>query len=430
MPYVTSGATDCVTAGSDYTRLPSKPAIPTNRPTSTDLKDPLGWTYCFDAGFWAAIDDPTWYSQFSDDIVGVLSNESVCIQVRPAVAPASPVSQASFLLETTTSFITAAEETSNSVLETSTSTPPTSSVVVGPFEASAAPSTTADSKSTESPSAVASKPDSHSSTPVSSEPSDLHKGDVLETDETTVVGQAMSTAIGSVTFSVSETPTYPTYAAHSAETVEPFLVFGGKTATLVSASEYRVGTQTLKSGGPAITLSGSQVSLGPDADAVVVESSTSNLEAVSVTGGYVWAGIAGVLPSGKDSMDPRPSLTEGPPDKSADDTGISSVGIAVDSTVDAGDTVTESVSAEKPVTPSQTTTSSTSAATPVANGANTQHITQSEVFNISSSTVEVELSSSSTPSDVTGSSPRMNAGAVAVGLAMACVWSLFVMCPL
>ena len=55
------------------------------------------------------------------------------------------------------------------------------------------------------------------------------------------------------------------------------LTLAGTTATLNSASEYIIADQTLKPSGPAITVSGTPISLAPQATAIVVGSSTSIL---------------------------------------------------------------------------------------------------------------------------------------------------------
>jgi hypothetical protein len=62
-----------------------------------------------------------------------------------------------------------------------------------------------------------------------------------------------------------------------ANEIMPFVTLGDATATLTSGSLYVVGTQTLQPGGPAIPFSGTPVSLTPEATAVVIGSSTSNL---------------------------------------------------------------------------------------------------------------------------------------------------------
>jgi len=65
------------------------------------------------------------------------------------------------------------------------------------------------------------------------------------------------------------------------------ITIGTQTITPDSVSRYLVASQTLVPGGPAITVSGTPVSLAPSATAVVVGTSTSGL------GGYVWSGIGG-----------------------------------------------------------------------------------------------------------------------------------------
>ena len=73
------------------------------------------------------------------------------------------------------------------------------------------------------------------------------------------------------------------------------LTLNGVTATLDSASNYIVETQTLKPGGPAITVSGTRISLASDVATVVLGSASSAFSATTGVGDYVWAGIAGIL---------------------------------------------------------------------------------------------------------------------------------------
>lgn len=116
------------------------------------------------------------------------------------------------------------------------------------------------------------------------------EGSSYETDETTYILDTSANAIivnGISTFSLptqQKTPSLP-----------PTITLAGATAALSSAFEYVVEGQTLTPGGPAITVSGTRISIAPDAAAVVVGSLTSFLAKSTDVGDYVWAGIAGVI---------------------------------------------------------------------------------------------------------------------------------------
>jgi uncharacterized protein YodC (DUF2158 family) len=79
------------------------------------------------------------------------------------------------------------------------------------------------------------------------------------------------------------------------------LTINGVTVTANSASNYVFETQTLQPGGPAITVSGTRISLASDAAAVVVGSQTSALSTTLGVGDYVWAGLAGMLSAASDT---------------------------------------------------------------------------------------------------------------------------------
>lgn len=92
------------------------------------------------------------------------------------------------------------------------------------------------------------------------------------------------------------------------------LTINGITVTPNLASNYVVETQTLKPGGPAITVSGTRISLASGAAAVVVGSKTSALSTATTTtmgiGDYVWAGLAGMLSAASDSASPTASPSD------------------------------------------------------------------------------------------------------------------------
>lgn len=129
------------------TPLPSIPAIPTESAVA-DPEDPLGWTYCYDGGYFESIGDPDWYSQFSGSIVGTLSNDSNCKQDPRGWAPASVVQQASFLLETTIAFVTGAKTRLPNALQDSKDRRPTASTIDDPFQETATPSLVSTSQPT------------------------------------------------------------------------------------------------------------------------------------------------------------------------------------------------------------------------------------------------------------------------------------------
>lgn len=76
----------------------------------------------------------------------------------------------------------------------------------------------------------------------------------------------------------------------------PPSTLGGSQSAKFSNAEYIIGEQTLKPGGPAVTLSGTVVSLVPGATAVVIDSSTSSITSPLGIGSYILAGIGGVAP--------------------------------------------------------------------------------------------------------------------------------------
>jgi uncharacterized protein YodC (DUF2158 family) len=94
-------------------------------------------------------------------------------------------------------------------------------------------------------------------------------------------------------------------AHHTSDNPQPAtLTINGITVTANSASNYVVETQTLKPGGPAITVSGTRISLASNAATVVVGSQTSALSEPSKTmgtGDYVWSGLAGILSAASES---------------------------------------------------------------------------------------------------------------------------------
>jgi hypothetical protein len=87
-------------------------------------------------------------------------------------------------------------------------------------------------------------------------------------------------------------PLEPSNTALSATTGE---ATGGAITTAAVPSEYLVAGQTVRPGAPAITVSGTRVSLAPGATALVVGTETKNLQSTTGVGDYIWSGIAGAL---------------------------------------------------------------------------------------------------------------------------------------
>ncbi|GAB7336341.1 hypothetical protein MBLNU13_g09076t1 [Cladosporium sp. NU13] len=79
------------------------------------------------------------------------------------------------------------------------------------------------------------------------------------------------------------------------------LTINGITVIPNSASAYVLLTQTLQPGRPAITVSGTRISLASNAATVVVGSQTSALSRTMGIGDYVWAGLAGMLSAASES---------------------------------------------------------------------------------------------------------------------------------
>ena len=109
----------------------------------------------------------------------------------------------------------------------------------------------------------------------------------------------------SVLFRTTGTYEVESIPPHVSDNPQPAtLTINGITVTPNSASNYVVETQTLKPGGPAITVSGTRVSLASDAGALVIGSQTSLLSTTTGIGDYVWAGIAGMLSAASGSANP------------------------------------------------------------------------------------------------------------------------------
>ncbi|MCJ1380370.1 hypothetical protein MMC17_003473 [Xylographa soralifera] len=107
--------------------------------------------------------------------------------------------------------------------------------------------------------------------------------------------------------STSPPPSPPTTAA-----VFPVIDLGASSITMNSVSQYTVGSQTLVPGGPAITISGTTISLATSASAIIVNGITQNLPQV-----------VSLQPSG---LPPRPYITIGSSIITANTAGLYLVG--------------------------------------------------------------------------------------------------------
>lgn len=139
---------------------------------------------------------------------------------------------------------------------------------------------------------------------------------------------------------------------------------GGSQSAKASNAEYIIGEQTLKPGGPAVTISGTVISLLPGATAVVIESGTSSLTMPLGIGSYILAGIGGATPvTGESKASIFVSAEESPyaPTSSLDEPySRSAMATITDANVDEVATVPDSrVEAATPTheaTPSDSTT--------------------------------------------------------------------------
>ena len=130
-----------------------------------------------------------------------------------------------------------------------------------------------------------------------------------------LASDAAAVVVGSETSVLSRImPTHVVEPAHHTSNDPPpaTLTINGMTMTANSASAYVLETLTLKPGGPAITVSGTLISLASNVATVVVGSQISALSKPSKTmgiGDYVWAGLAGMLSAASDSASLTSSLT-------------------------------------------------------------------------------------------------------------------------
>ena len=337
---------DCVTATKDSYPFPTDVALPTHQARELDPKDPRGLSYCYHGGSYTPIDDESFWSLFSDDILNTLRNESNCKQVARAWAPLVVAMQATFLLDTTTDFIDEPETkppTPSPSIEAS-STP--TGVLVDPFqvtsqagdeqrssqsESDTRPSLTSASASSTIPGSTktehaserkttsVAKQSLEASAPPAAQSSTLSDGNESLSSEspgpkpTTSAEETSESQVVGPTPSAKDTPASSGQPAASPETSQleilnsliqdvgqgqssvglpastsseaPSLTLDGVTLTPDSSSGYVVGEQTLKAGEPAVTLSGTYISLASGASAIVVDSITDVLVASESSGG-------------------------------------------------------------------------------------------------------------------------------------------------
>jgi uncharacterized protein YodC (DUF2158 family) len=318
LPYASAnGTTECLTATDGPYSFPTGVALPTDRVGELDTGDPRGLGYCYESDHYMPITDDLFWSPFQGTLIDALHNESNCKQETRAWAPAVVATQATFLLQTTTDFIDGPETKSPTpsapIKESLTPT----DVRVDPFQ------TESQSKDEQEP--IPTRPAPDRTTPVTKQslkasgatadqinppskdddkpkPSESHnarptapadevsKSQAVEspapTDEITDPGDNPAPApktgqleiLNSLIQDVGQDQSSIKSTA-SAGKDAPTITFNGFTATPDSSSEYVLDEQTLKPGGPAITISGTKVSLAPGASPIVVGSSTSVLVA-------------------------------------------------------------------------------------------------------------------------------------------------------
>jgi len=106
-----------------------------------------------------------------------------------------------------------------------------------------------------------------------------------------VSGTTLSLATSATALVVNGHTSTLIYLAPSDLSALPPLIHDSSTLTANAASAYVIGTQTLSPGGPAITVSGTPLSLAPEGTALVVGTSTA--AAGTGLGNYIWSGLGG-----------------------------------------------------------------------------------------------------------------------------------------
>lgn len=198
----------------------------------------------------------------------------------------------------------------------------------------------------------------------------------------------------------------PTFKAHASGEAKLFLTLGDVTATLTSGSVYVAGSQTLTPGGPAITLSGTPISLESVATAVVMGSRTSGLTTPPRIGDYIWAGLAGLLLPAESSTILASESTQDITSEVADNAGTVSPqhGVVIVSTADDGSVVVDIMSLDELTISSRDTLPQTPTSNLGTKNATTKYILPSEAIDESISAAATRTSSASTPSNVVSGS--------------------------
>jgi hypothetical protein len=316
LPYASAnGTTECLTATDGPYSFPTGVALPTDRVGELDTGDPRGLGYCYESDHYMPITDDLFWSPFQGTLLDALHNESNCKQETRAWAPAVVATQATFLLQTTTDFIDGPETKSPTpsapIKESLTPT----DIRVDPFQT--------ESQSEDEQEPIPTRPAPDRTTPVTKQslkasgatadqinppskdddkpkPSESHNArPTAPADEVSKSYAVESPAptneipdpddnpapapktdqleiLNSLIQDVGQDQSSIKPTAAAGKDV-PMITFNGITATPDSSSVYVLGEQTLKPGGPAITISGTQVSLDPGVSAIVIGSSTSIL---------------------------------------------------------------------------------------------------------------------------------------------------------
>jgi hypothetical protein len=271
----------------DITFSPTPSHYPFPSSTGTvDPEDPTGWLYNIYANISTFIG-----SQAVSSLYAPARIESVmqyCPHPKCGLSDASPVSavgSAPGLLVTSTVHITSFTASSADTRTPSTkSTSP--SVLVDPFSRSGSPS----SQATKTPTTEQSSSAATASTKAGSA-SSTSETPTADPEYTTTPQAPSSSASPPPWYSRSTSPIHhrPTKTVTKAPPIE----VGSAIFTPNSNTEYIVFSQTLRPGGPLITVSGTRLSLAPGATLLVEGSTTEVLTTKTGIGGYIWSGIGG-----------------------------------------------------------------------------------------------------------------------------------------
>jgi uncharacterized protein YodC (DUF2158 family) len=336
LPYDSNSTTECLTASGESRSFPAEVPLPTRTVKPLDSNDPRGLGYCYHAGYHLPINDSFFWSLFQDTILDTLHNESNCKQYSYAMAPVGVAMQATFLLETTTDFINE-PQTKSPTPSTSTKPDPTpTDVLVDPFQRISQSEDEQESSRSESdmePSPTDAPVPPNIAKPIETKPAtDRTTSAVKQSLEASVspadqktrsrsaspADEASESRVENPTASTNEIPNssdkpiasskitqldilnsliqdvgqQQSSVDHAAPGINklPTITLNGVTATPESSSKYVLSEQTLRAGGPAVTISGTQISLASGASVIVVGSSTSVLVASASPGHHVQAG--------------------------------------------------------------------------------------------------------------------------------------------